>query len=63
MHLTLIDNFPKSNARKADVQNWLTKKNVNFSPLKLLPELRMRINVLIPFEKKYELDEMGHEVI
>lgn len=66
-HSTLIDNFPKSHTRKADVQAWLTKKNVNFSPLENLAELRMRVKALIPFEKKYELDvlalEMGHEVI
>ncbi|KAF0704254.1 DDE 3 domain-containing protein, partial [Aphis craccivora] len=66
-HSTLIDNFPKSHTRKADVQAWLTKKNVNFSPLENIAELRMRVKALIPFEKKYELDvlalEMGHEVI
>ncbi|XP_022172555.1 uncharacterized protein LOC111035299 [Myzus persicae] len=66
-HSTLNDNFPKSNTRKADVQAWLTKKNVDFSPLENLAELRQKVKALIPFEKKYELDvlalEMGHEVI
>lgn len=66
-HSTLIENFPKSNARKADVQDWLTKKNIKFSPLETLAELRMRVKALIPFEKKYEIDElaltMGHEVL
>jgi transposase len=66
-HSTLIDNFPKINTRKADVQAWLTKKNVDFSPLENLAELRQKVKALIPFEKKYELDvlalEMGHEVI
>ena len=66
-HSTLIENFPKSNARKADVQDWLTKKNIKFSPLETLAELRMRVKALIPFDKKYEIDElaltMGHEVL
>lgn len=66
-HSTLIDNYPKSNAKKADVQEWLTKKNIKFSPLETLAELKMRVKALIPNEKKYELDqlalEMGHEVI
>ncbi|XP_025203228.1 uncharacterized protein LOC112600257 [Melanaphis sacchari] len=66
-HSTLIDNYPKSNTKKADVQEWLTKKNIKFSPLETLAELKMRVKALIPNEKKYELDqlalEMDHEVI
>jgi predicted O-methyltransferase YrrM len=45
-HSTLIDNFPKSNTRKADVQAWLTKKNVDFSPLENLAELRQKVKAL-----------------
>jgi len=45
----------------------LTKKNIKFSPLETLAELKMRVKALIPTEKKYELDqlaiEMGHEVV
>jgi len=33
-HSTLIDNFPKSNTRKADVQDWLTKKKNQFFTIK-----------------------------
>lgn len=66
-HSMLEDNFPKSNARKADIQEWLTKKKINFSPLETVAELREKVKVLIPTEKKYELDEfafkMGHEVV
>ncbi|XP_025407521.1 uncharacterized protein LOC112681484 [Sipha flava] len=66
-HSMLEDNFPKSNARKADIQEWLNKKNIDFSPLETVAELRERVKVLIPTEKKYELDElalkMGHEVV
>ncbi|XP_060881585.1 uncharacterized protein LOC132953053 [Metopolophium dirhodum] len=66
-HSTLIDNYPKSNTKKADVQDWLTKKNIKFSPLETLAELKMRVKTLIPTEKKYELDQlaldMGHKVV
>ncbi|KAL4149730.1 hypothetical protein QTP88_003606 [Uroleucon formosanum] len=55
-----------SNWRKADVQQWLTDKNVEFHPLETLPELRQKVKYLMPREKKYELDEIalekGHEV-
>lgn len=51
-HSTIIDNFPKSNTRKADVQAWLTKENVCFSALENLADLRLRVKALIPFEKK-----------
>lgn len=62
---TLIDNFPKSITRRSDMQEWLKKKNFNISLLENLAELRMRVQALIPFQKKYEFDEleMGHEVI
>jgi len=49
---TLIDNFPKSNTRKAVVQEWLTKKNIKLSPLELLVEFRLKIKALILFETK-----------
>jgi len=50
-HSTLVDNFSKSHTRKADVQAWLTKRNIDFSPLENLAELRIRVKALIPFEK------------
>ncbi|KAL4119466.1 hypothetical protein QTP88_012273 [Uroleucon formosanum] len=66
-HSMYINNYPKCNTRKADVQNWLKNQGVNFSPLETLPELRERLKLLIPSFKRYELDEiassMGHEVI
>jgi transposase len=66
-HSMYINNYPKCNARKADVQNWLKNQGVNFSPLETLAELRERLKLLIPSFKRYELDEiacsMGHEVI
>jgi len=66
-HSQLKDNFPKSNSRKAVVEEWLKNKNIEFSPLERLSELRERVKKLIPMYKRYELDEialeMGHEVI
>ncbi|KAL4084167.1 hypothetical protein QTP88_028000 [Uroleucon formosanum] len=66
-HSMLVDNFPKSNARKSDIQEWLTKKNINFSSLETVAELRERVKLLLQTQKKYELDElalkMGHEVV
>lgn len=66
-HSMLVDNFPKSNARKSDIQEWLTKKNINFSSFETVAELRERVKLLLPTQKKYELDElalkMGHEVV
>ncbi|KAL4153955.1 hypothetical protein QTP88_001788 [Uroleucon formosanum] len=66
-HSRLKDNFPKSNSRKAVVEEWLKNKNIEFSPLERLSELRERVKKLIPMYKRYELDEialeMGHEVI
>jgi predicted O-methyltransferase YrrM len=37
-HSTYTNNYPKCNARKADVQNWLKNQGVNFSPLETLAE-------------------------
>ncbi|KAF0745140.1 DDE 3 domain-containing protein [Aphis craccivora] len=66
-HSVYSVNYPKSNAIKSSVQQWLRKNGVDFSPLETLSELRERVKSLIPKEKKYELDEialqMGHEVV
>ncbi|KAL4101216.1 hypothetical protein QTP88_021236 [Uroleucon formosanum] len=66
-HSTLVENYPKSNWRKADVQKWLTVKNIEFSPLETLPELHQKIKGLMPREKQYLLDQISleneHEVI
>jgi hypothetical protein len=63
----LIENYPKSNSRKADVQQWLRDKNIDFSPVETLDELREKVKLSMPRGKKYKLDEltyqMGHEVV
>lgn len=66
-HSMLVNNYPKCNARKSEVQEWLKNQNINFLPLETLAELRERVNLLKLTFKKYELDEiassMGHEVV
>lgn len=66
-HFVLSVNYPKSNAIKSSVQQWLRENGVDFSPLETLSELREHVKSLIPKKKKYELDEialqMGHEVV
>ncbi|VVC31289.1 Hypothetical protein CINCED_3A011761 [Cinara cedri] len=62
-----MDNFPKSNRRKAVIEEWLKKENIEYSPQERLSELRERVKKLVPMYKRYELDEialqMGHGVI
>ncbi|XP_025191598.1 uncharacterized protein LOC112591881 [Melanaphis sacchari] len=66
-HSSLIENYPKSNSRKADVQQWLRDKNIDFSPVETLDELREKVKPSMPRGKKYKLDEltfqMGHEMV
>ncbi|XP_025200882.1 uncharacterized protein LOC112598574 [Melanaphis sacchari] len=66
-HSVQINSYPKSNAKKIELQEWLKEKEVDFSPMETMSELRERIKRLISQEKKYELDEialsMGHEVV
>lgn len=66
-HSSLVKNYPKINSKKTDVQQWLREKNVEFSPLESLAELREKMKSTIPRGKKYKLDEltfqMGHEVV
>lgn len=66
-HSFLEENFPKCNARNVNIQKWLNKKSINFSSLETVAELLERVKLLIPTEKKYELDElalkMWHKVV
>jgi len=66
-HSTLTEEYRKANTRKADVQKWLQDKSVDFSPVETLSELREKVKLTMPKEKKYKLDEialqMGHEVV
>ncbi|XP_022173446.1 uncharacterized protein LOC111035921 [Myzus persicae] len=66
-HSALAEDYPKANALKADVQKWLEKKCIPYSPVETLCELREKVKFAIPKEKKYKLDEvalqMGHELV
>jgi len=66
-HSTLAENYPKSNSRKSDVQKWLKDKNIPYSNLETLAELKMKVKNTMPREKSYLLDQLalerGHEVI
>jgi transposase len=66
-HSVLVENVPKSNTKKSDVQKWLSEKGIDFSPTETLVELREKVKMAKPREKRYQLDElayqMGHEVI
>lgn len=48
-------------------KNGSEKKSINYSPIETLCELREKVKLAIPEEKKYKLDEialqLGHEVI
>ncbi|KAL4082875.1 hypothetical protein QTP88_029529 [Uroleucon formosanum] len=64
---TLLEDYPKSNSRKVDVQQWLREKNIDFSPVETLDELRAKVKLAMPRGKIYKLDQlthqMGHEVV
>ena len=66
-HSVLVENVPKSNTKKSDVQKWLSEKGIDFSPTETMAELREKVKMSKPREKRYQLDElayqMGHEVI
>lgn len=66
-HSVLVENVPKSSTKKADVQKWLTEKGIEFSLCETLAELREKIKMARPREKRYQLDEtafqMEHEVV
>jgi len=63
----LLENYPKANEKKSNVQKWLSEKGVEYSTLETLSEPRERVKLLVPRQKVYELDqialEMGHEVL
>jgi hypothetical protein len=42
-NLMYINNYPKSNAWKDNVQNWLKNQDINFSLLETLDELCERV--------------------
>lgn len=63
----LAEDYPKANKRKADVQKWLEKKSVYFSPVETLCELREIVKLTMLREKEYKFDQialqMEYEVV
>jgi len=57
-HSALLEDYPKSNSRKADVQQWLHDKNIDFSPVETLDELRAKVKLAMPRGKIYKLDRL-----
>jgi len=51
---SLVENYPRSNSKKADVQQWLRDKNIDFSPVKTLDELREKVKLSMSRGKKYK---------
>ncbi|KAK9510228.1 hypothetical protein O3M35_005057 [Rhynocoris fuscipes] len=66
-HSTLKEKIPTSFWNKRDIQDWLTKHNVEWSPSMLKGVLLDLVNTHKPLKKRYELDELaqdeGHTVI
>lgn len=66
-HNMVVENIPKSNTSKVDIQTWLNDKGIDFMPIETLAELREKVKLVTSMEKRYEIDElafeMGHEVI
>lgn len=66
-HFTLLEDYPKSNSKKADVQQWLREKKIDFSPVETPDKLRAKVKLAIPRGKIYKLDQltrqMGQEVV
>jgi len=51
-HSMLTEDYPKTNTRKAEVQKWLQEKLIPFTPEETLCELREKMKLSMPKEKK-----------
>jgi len=49
-HSVLVENVPKSNTKKSEVQKWLSEKSIDFSPTETLAELREKVKMGKPRE-------------
>jgi len=58
-HSVQVQNYPKANDNKATFQKWLTENGVEFDSFETLSELRERVKLLKPIDKRYELDEIA----
>jgi hypothetical protein len=49
-----MNNYPISNARKIELQEWLKVKEDDFTSMETMSELRDRVKRSVPQENKYE---------
>lgn len=66
-HSMELNRAPSTNSKKEIIQNWLTEKNISFSPMETKIELLEKVKKNKKKEQIYELDEeaykAGHEVV
>jgi len=51
-HSSLVENYPKSNSRTVDVQQWLRDENKDFSPVETLDGLQGKSETFDAARKK-----------
>jgi len=61
-HSVLVENLPKLNANKSEVQKWLSEKGIDFSLVETLAKLREKVKMAKPLEKRYQLDELSYQM-
>lgn len=59
-HSVIVENVPKLNAKISEVQKWLCEKGIDFSPIETSEELREKVKMAKPHEKRYQLNEFAH---
>lgn len=57
-HSVLLENYPKANEKKSNVQKWLSEKGIEYSPLETLSELRERVKQLVLRQKYMSLTKL-----
>lgn len=66
-HSMEINKAPSINTKKEIIQDWLTEKNISFSPVETKIELFEKVKANKNKERVYELDEeaikVGHEIV
>ena len=60
-HSVVKERPPTTAWKKSDIQDWLTKNNVEWSPSMLKPELMELVRVHKPRKITYEIDHLAHE--
>ncbi|GBP53305.1 hypothetical protein EVAR_44306_1 [Eumeta japonica] len=58
-HSRYAERIPRSNWKKADIQQWLKNKNIPFEPRELRVELLEKVKKIKDTYKKYAIDELA----